>query len=168
MEPTPSERENFSDIPDGTITSDQLFDIDEEITEIQPQRLGFWKTCLKYFRLFLQALFSYVGLTAILVGYLLLGAVVFSAIEAPVEKRMRAQIRTDKIDFFHEFYKKINKTPIDVWATDALARLSQIERSAKAHYYVYDEENEELTTKWTFFGSMLFSLTVVSTIGKYP
>ena len=163
MEPTPSE--NFPDIPDGTVT-EQLFDIDEEVAEIQPKRLGFWKTCLKYFRLLLQMLFSYVGLTAILVGYLLLGAVVFGAIEAPVERRIREDIKKKKTQFFHEFYDRSTSQSIENWTVAALQELSRIERSAKAHYYIFDEEKEGSTQKWSFFGSMLFSLTVVSTIGK--
>lgn len=163
-ESTPSEV--FPDIgPMNDGATGELFDIEEE-KEMQPKRLGFWKTCLRYFRLFMQMLFSYVGLSAILFGYLLLGAVVFRAIEQPVEARIRRDIKISKEQFFKDIYNLSGSLPQANWTDQALRKLSDIERSSKAHYYIFDDVYGETTEKWSFFGSMLFSLTVVSTIGK--
>ncbi|XP_038049700.1 uncharacterized protein LOC119723210 [Patiria miniata] len=130
-----------------------------------PKRRSLKAQCVYYMRIFLQFICSYVGLTAILAGYLVFGAFVFQAIEAPVETRMRSDMRADKKIFFMKMYEAAPVMKRENWTEQALYELNLLQKDF-IHFYNYDLEVDGVKIqKWSFVGSMLFSLTVISTIG---
>ena len=141
-----------------------IIDCEEEI-EVQNQRPGCKVQCVRCIQFTLQVLFSYVGLTAIMVGYLMLGTVIFQAIELPAEIRLRRDMKEMKIDFFDRLYLESRGKDLKNWTDEAFDLLNDMERDTK-HYFTYDER--DTSNSWEFFGTLLFSLTTVSMIGKYP
>ena len=143
---------------------------DSPLVEVptNPKRPGFKVSCVYYSRIFLQFVCSYVGLTAILAGYLVFGAFVFQAIEAPVETRMRKEMRSEKKIFFNKMFDAASVMKKENWTENALIDLNLLQKDF-IHFYNYDMQVVDGVPlqKWSFVGSMLFSLTVLSTIGKY-
>lgn len=129
--------------------------------------------CKDYCRKFLAFLFSHVGLCALVVGYAIGGALVFQHIEAPHED-MEQMVIKQEVDVLR------NQTLNDLWnITTALnvfnkkswSNFTQLRLSAYQKEFVrrikddgYDAAPD--SSKWTFSGAFLFSLTVITTIGK--
>ena len=166
--------ENLSSNPAGVVTqtpapAPTVLELDDTaLVEVPPtsKRMGFKAQCVYYMRVFLQLVFSYVGLTAILAAYLVFGAFVFQAIEAPVEIRMRKVMRSEKKIFFNMMFDAASIMQKENWTEKALYDLNVLQKEY-IHFYNYEiEVNGEAVYKWSFVGSMLFSLTVLSTIGK--
>ena len=144
-------------------TGATIIDVDEEM-DVQIKRPGLKIRCIRCIRFSLQVLFSYVGLTAIMGGYLMLGAVIFQAIELPAEIRIRKEILTMKTKFLQSLYTEIQLKDPTNWTNNALDLLNDMERDT-LHYFTYDER--DTSNRWEFFGTLLFTLTTVSMIGKY-
>ncbi|XP_033096408.1 potassium channel subfamily K member 16-like [Anneissia japonica] len=131
--------------------------------QVQPSyHLSRKEKFMRYFRKFIQWLFSYVGLTAILVGYLFLGAIVFQAIEGPEEQRLKHVMVMEKTKLLKSFYNKCTELNYTDWQKYAIHELNKFDMKTNAKNGTMGSQDRG---KWDFFGSMLFSLTVVTTIG---
>ncbi|XP_041484532.1 uncharacterized protein LOC121431100 [Lytechinus variegatus] len=144
--------------------SPTLLDIEEGRVDII-DRPSAGEQCCHYFRSFIQFLFSYVGLTAMLCAYLLLGAIAFRNIEMGKEAALRGEIRREMEDYFEELFQEATTINVRNWTDNAISRLSDKQKNFTAKSIVFMEYLDD-GEKWSFFGSMLFSLTVVSTIGR--
>lgn len=147
-------------------TNQAMLDLEEQLERAR-ERPSAAAQCLRYTRLFIQFLFSYIGLTAMLIAYLLMGAVVFQAIEKQKEERFRGEAKDAMVTFFEGLFDKAGKMNETVWTNEALKTIGGIRKNISKGY-MYDDWYEviEPKDKWTFFGSVLFSLTVLSTIGE--
>ncbi|XP_072181074.1 uncharacterized protein [Diadema setosum] len=143
--------------------SPTLLDIEEGRVDIV-ERPSAGEQCCHYFRVFVQFLFSYIGLTAMLCGYLFLGALVFRSIEGPKEMKLREDIHEEMKQTFLELYSEAERFPAKNWTDLAIDRMKEKQRHYAVHSIVFLEYLDD-TEKWSFFGAMLFSLTVLSTIG---
>ena len=146
-----------------------IIDIDESRVEvIDHDRPSAGEQCCHYFRNFMQFLFSYVGLTAMLCGYLLFGAIVFRSIESRNEASLRVDIREEMEDIFGDLFREARRVGVKEvnWTSNAITRMVTQQKKYQVHSVVFLEYLDD-GEKWSFFGAVLFSLTVLSTIGKF-
>lgn len=136
---------------------------------------------------FVAFLFSHVGLAAMVVSYSILGGFLFMALESPHELELKAKIGGKhealmnktladlaKITFVPSSHSP-NNPDANASVTDDRTRaiLEEFERgllgllalklngtSSEAVVRILDEEDQ-----WSFSGSLLFAVTVVTTIG---
>lgn len=91
------------------------------------------------------------------VGYLLLGALVISAVERPYESRLRAELRNLKAVF-------LNATPCLPEA--ALERFLAAVLSANRHGVALLRNASAAPSNWDFASAFFFSSTLITTVGK--
>uniref|UniRef100_A0A914LTF7 Potassium channel domain-containing protein n=1 Tax=Meloidogyne incognita TaxID=6306 RepID=A0A914LTF7_MELIC len=114
-------------------------------------------------------LFSHVGLCALVIGYALLGAVVFRAIEGPHERYIQNEVTTARnkaVQVAWEATFRVNKLDKRKWVDTVYAQTKQFQRRCMwSIRRGYDGKEFGLAAQWTFTGSFLYSLTVITTIG---
>lgn len=122
-------------------------------------------------------LFSHVGLAAMVIGYSIMGGFLFQALEAPNETREKFRIRSIKdakvaeiralADLFcirsispENFTELVNALQVNFQ--------TQIFVAVKNNGWDGKDETDEATatTQWSFAGSLLYAVTVITTIGK--
>lgn len=90
------------------------------------------------------------------ITYLILGALVFSAIERPVEETLKSDLNTLKAEF------------LNLSCINASALESFLDRVLKANKYgVSVLENASLRTNWDLASSLFFANTMVTTVGEF-
>ncbi|XP_026086900.1 potassium channel subfamily K member 6 [Carassius auratus] len=88
------------------------------------------------------------------IAYLLLGALVFSAIERPVEETMKSDLNSLKEEFLN--LSCINATALEIF----------LEKVLQANKYgVSVLENASLPTNWDLASALFFANTMVTTVG---
>lgn len=129
------------------------------------------RQCASCCRSFIAFLFSTVGLTCIMVGYVVLGGLIFRTLEAPNEVRLQDEMRESRrshIDWLWKATEQMNVLEPDNWtrkAEDILEHYTiAVYRFAKNGGLEAKAQDDEL--QWSFAGALLYSITVVTTIGK--
>lgn len=130
-----------------------------------------FKVCLKRFIAFL---FSHVGLTCAVVGYTILGGLIFKEIELPEEKQTRDSVGTVKdqyVELITDFFYNEDKNRVlekNYWNQ----KMNKILRDYEVEIYTFTKEKdwdgqfEGEAYQWSFVESLLYSVTVITTIGK--
>jgi hypothetical protein len=135
------------------------------------------KDCLREFIAFM---FSNVGIIGLVVGYTICGAFMFGAIEsktageernAAIRALLEARVRTAKRlwEITHELSFAESETE---WKTKVLEQLANYQDQViKAQANGYDgadnlDAKSTSSQQWAFPGAFLYSLTVITTIGK--
>ncbi|BFZ04537.1 hypothetical protein BsWGS_07576 [Bradybaena similaris] len=125
----------------------------------------------KYKSVLIHFVFSHVGLTSLVIGYIVMGGVIFQYLEGKSEIVERATIT-----------KKRNATVTRVWLmTVDLNVLEQGNWSSAVEQILKDFQDELVVAvrkrgwdgrdefnkdiSWSFFGAMLYCVTVITTIG---
>jgi hypothetical protein len=127
--------------------------------------------CATCCRSFIAFLFSTIGLTCLLVGYVVLGGIVFVQLEADNEHRTAEdmnKIRQDHVRRLWVLTERMNVLHPDNWTADADQILENYTECV--HSYVkkkgwvgsFSEDSEQ---QWSFAGALLYSITVITTIG---
>lgn len=115
-------------------------------------------------------LFSNVGLFAIVVGYAFLGAITFRSIERPHEIETQKAVFDDR----HRAVRVIWNSTYQLNVLDEL-RWKETARQQVLLFKTnllknvkrgYDGKEYEQNAQWTVTGAFLYSLTVITTIGK--
>ena len=114
-------------------------------------------------------MFSNVGICVLVVGYLLVGAVAFQQIEGPEELKIKytvGEYRNQTVLRLWSITEKWNTLHPANW-TQEVAKIMQeyqarIIVEANSGYDGSDVPNYQ----WTFSGALLYSITVITTIGK--
>ncbi|VDK70123.1 unnamed protein product [Onchocerca ochengi] len=113
--------------------------------------------------------FSHVGLCALVIGYALLGAVVFRAVEGPHETFIQSQVTTARqkaVNIAWNATFRVNKLDREQWERIVHAQVRRFQRKCMwAIKRGYDGKEYGLSAQWTFTGAFLYSLTVITTIG---
>ncbi|XP_043209402.1 potassium channel subfamily K member 18-like [Amphibalanus amphitrite] len=129
-----------------------------------------WSTCGYYTKNILVFLVSHIGLVSLVVGYCVIGAFAFEALEATNElqvKRNVSQIRrnvtssiwslTQEQDLLHEYN----------WTAMVGRQLKEFEKqlieAMKTKGWDGSEDDEH--QQWTFAGALFYSIVVITTIG---
>lgn len=130
-----------------------------------------FKICVKRFIAFL---FSHVGLTCVVVGYTILGGIIFKEIELPEEKQTRLTVGETK-DLYAEkittFFFNSDREKIlekQTWDKEMGRLLREYEVEVYKHTKEkdWDGQFEGEAYQWSFAESLLYSVTVITTIGK--
>ncbi|CAG2207264.1 K2P18.1 [Mytilus edulis] len=119
---------------------------------------------------FLAFLFSRIGLCSLVVAYAIMGGFIFKEIEAPEEQIIRHQVESQRqskiaklwnITQLHNIFSKEN------WTIDAERLLLefQTEIYMATKEKGWDGKKEKGELQWTFSSSLLYSITVITTIG---
>uniref|UniRef100_A0A0R3S363 Ion channel n=1 Tax=Elaeophora elaphi TaxID=1147741 RepID=A0A0R3S363_9BILA len=113
--------------------------------------------------------FSHVGLCALVIGYALLGAVVFRAVEGPHETFIQGQVATARqraVNIVWNATFRVNKLDREQWERTVHSQIRRFQRKCMwAIKRGYDGKEYGLSAQWTFTGAFLYSLTVITTIG---
>ncbi|KAM3723663.1 TWiK family of potassium channels protein [Dirofilaria immitis] len=113
--------------------------------------------------------FSHVGLCALVIGYALLGAVVFRAVEGPHETFIQSQVtmaRQKAVNVAWNATFRVNKLDREKWERTVHTQVRRFQRKCMwAIKRGYDGKEYGLSAQWTFTGAFLYSLTVITTIG---
>ncbi|XP_064460216.1 TWiK family of potassium channels protein 7-like isoform X1 [Ornithodoros turicata] len=124
------------------------------------------KACCKKLTAFL---FSHVGLCALVVGYSLLGAFAFKALESPYEVQKASQVRAMREETVARLWAitdRLNVLYKDNWTASVEKEIRHFQtRLIAAVKDGYDGKESESTQQWSFSGAFLYSLTVITTIG---
>ncbi|CAN7986921.1 potassium channel subfamily K member 4 [Ixodes scapularis] len=126
------------------------------------------KTCCRRFTAFL---FSHVGLCALVVGYSILGAFAFRALEAPYEVEKASQVilmREQTVRRLWEITDRFNVLYRENWTAAVSSEILDFQgRLIAAVKDGYDGKEIGTGQQWSFSGAFLYSLTVITTIGEW-
>jgi hypothetical protein len=119
-------------------------------------------------------LFSHVGLTLMVAAYSVLGAVIFMHLEAPYERHARSvmsKLRREHVNDLWRYTKSLNILHYQNWTTSAEDVFRdfqrQVYKAIKEQGWDGMDDVAEAELRWSFSGALLFSVTVITTIGKF-
>ncbi|XP_076363295.1 potassium channel subfamily K member 18-like [Tachypleus tridentatus] len=127
-----------------------------------------WKHCLQ---LVAAHIFSDVGICGLAMSYAMLGALVFEALETRHELAEREHVRQHRTDCMRDLWRITNELNVLYEANWTLAvggRLREFEETLvnAVRNEGYDgRELDALELQWSFPGALLYSITVITTIG---
>lgn len=150
-------------------------------------------TIKQYVKRVVAMVFSTVGVLSLMVGYTVLGGYVFMRLEAPNEVAVKADVRRAMLSHVESLWAltaQLNVLHRRDWSAMAQQVLDNFTREvyvATKHLgYEYeqpdkksgsgndddggglDDDGKELSNlQWNFAGSLLYSITVITTIGAY-
>lgn len=129
------------------------------------------KKCANCCKQFTAFLFSTVGLSCLMVGYTVLGGFIFMKVEAPNELMQKANV----MQWRHHYAEMLWNLTLDMnifypenWTHTA----EQILENYTTIIYLatkkqgWDGKDGPQELQWTFAGSLLYSITVITTIGQ--
>ncbi|CAI5446558.1 unnamed protein product [Caenorhabditis angaria] len=113
--------------------------------------------------------FSHIGLCALVVGYALLGAVIFKAVEQPHEIDIQRKVfdaRTRAVNKIWDTTFDINRLNSSHWNRTVMEQV-EIFKKVLMHSIRRGFDGKQLNenSQWTFTGAFLYSLTIITTIG---
>ncbi|KAI6179890.1 TWiK family of potassium channels protein 7 [Aphelenchoides besseyi] len=105
--------------------------------------------------------FSHVGLCALVIGYALLGAVVFRAVEGPHEEYIQKEVssaRSRAVNVAWNATFRVNKLDRIQWEKTVYAQVKAFQKKCMwAIRRGYDGKEHGISAQWTFTGSFLYS-----------
>lgn len=122
-------------------------------------------------RIFLTHLVSQVGLCLLVVAYAIVGALIFRAIEADKEVHQRqrvSQLRRRYLRDMWDVTERLNVFHDEQWMDEVGVKLKEFEDEVvlAVRNDGYDGKDvQEEALQWSFSGSLLYSITVITTIG---
>ncbi|XP_076336608.1 potassium channel subfamily K member 18-like [Tachypleus tridentatus] len=125
--------------------------------------------CRYYCRTGSTFVFSHIGLCGLVVGYTIMGAFTFEALEAQNEQTKREEIRNKRSAMVESLWDITAETSVlheANWTKQAASALREFEwtliRAARKEGY---DGKDELPLQWNFSGALLYSIIVITTIG---
>ncbi|KRX25821.1 Small ubiquitin-related modifier [Trichinella nelsoni] len=102
--------------------------------------------------------------------YAIVGAVVFRAIEFPLEQDIQGHMKNDSDHILQELLSYTKKQAVlnpREWMNlaDSLLKDYETKLMHAVNFEGYDGEDEMVKYQWTYFGALLYSITVFTTIG---
>nr|CAD7427638.1 unnamed protein product [Timema monikensis] len=124
-----------------------------------------------YLRQFIAFLFSNVGIIGLVVGYTITGAFIFIFIEKKEVSEgniIVMKLRNETVDFLWNLTYVLNVFDEPHWKTAVSLKLMDYqEEVVKAISKGFDGSDNNLgSSQWSFSGAFLYSLTVITTIGR--
>lgn len=128
--------------------------------------------CGVCFRKSITFLFSQIGLCSFVVGYSILGGFIFMKLEAPFELQARdsmTQLRKNYVDELWNLTRFNNVLHPMNWSKEAEKILQQFQTNIykATKQKGWDGKDGEADSQWSFAGALLYSITVITTIGGY-
>lgn len=129
--------------------------------------------CLYYLRNIATFLVSHIGLVSLVVGYCIMGAFTFEALEARHEievKHEMRKVREDVTDDLWRYTYKMDVLVQEEWTVNVTERLKRFEthliESMKKKGWDGSEETDKV--QWTLAGALFYSIILITTIGISP
>lgn len=139
-------------------------------SDVGENTLSTGEKCREFARSFVAFIFSKVGLIVLVVGYAIGGALLFQAVEGPHEDKefhfnKVQSFRNNTLDELWQITTQLNIFSKDTWSNRVDDRIKRFQASLieQIRDNGYDGS---LSPQWTFSGSFLFALTVITTIGE--
>uniref|UniRef100_A0A0A9YAP1 TWiK family of potassium channels protein 18 n=2 Tax=Lygus hesperus TaxID=30085 RepID=A0A0A9YAP1_LYGHE len=136
-----------------------------------PRRERTWGQKIKDgIRTFLAFMFSNVGIICLVVGYTIAGSFVFMTIEGSVHNTRTHKVAQERNKTAEKLWRltccEYNPLVEDPWKSAANESLLAFQRFVVAAVLEQGYEGEDYGgNRWSFSGSFLYSLTVITTIG---
>lgn len=158
----------------GTVTEMRRADDEDNDDESENGCQQCQQKFAKGLKISITFLFSHIGLTCVVVGYTVLGGIIFQNIELPEERKTRQDIVIVKdacVDEIVDFYESSDIQAVlekRYWNS----HIDNILRVYKKKVYQFSKERdwdgrfEGDEYQWSFAESLLYSVTVISTIGE--
>ena len=128
--------------------------------------------CLYYLRNIATFLVSHIGLVSLVVGYCIMGAFTFEALEAQHEievKHEMRKVREDVTDDLWRYTYKMDVLVQEEWTINVTERLKRFEthliESMKKKGWDGSEETDKV--QWTLAGALFYSIILITTIGMF-
>ena len=132
----------------------------------------------EWIRKIVAFLFSHVGICVLVVGYIIMGAFAFMAIESEVEKKRYEDVvkmREETVQRLWRITYEFNVLYHDNWTMAIGDEVKGFqEQIVQAFLEGYDGNNntraagQDGVKKWPFSAAFLYCLTVITTIGNSP
>ncbi|KAK2708910.1 uncharacterized protein LOC136028185 [Artemia franciscana] len=126
--------------------------------------------CIYILRNILTFLVSHIGLVSLVVGYCIIGAFTFEALEAEHELEVKKKMSTFRHEVTEDLWDITGSMPVlfqDNWTVSVSHRLKKFEltliEAMKKKGWDGSEDLEDL--QWTFGGSLFYSIILITTIG---
>ncbi|XP_054279624.1 potassium channel subfamily K member 18 isoform X2 [Macrosteles quadrilineatus] len=124
--------------------------------------------CKEYLRQFIAFMFSNIGIIGLVVGYTMAGSAMFMALEREAYKNRLTEVMKIRNDTAMELWKKTCCDVYDepMWKNIVQAELVRFQNKIVEEVLNHSYEGQFATTnRWSFSGSFLYSLSVITTIG---
>ena len=139
------------------------------IPPLGPPPKSNWTKFKDAFRAFVAWVFSNVGICVLVVGYLMIGAFMFRVIEAPEELNVVYRVgeyRKETVQKLWLITERLNTLHPKNWTDE----VTEVIKKFQAHIIAEEDRgydgHDGHPNQWTFSGSLLYSITVITTIGK--
>lgn len=124
-----------------------------------------------YIKVFLAHLFSTAGLCSLVILYSILGAITFEWLERDHEIGSKLEVAERRSKCAMDLWlltMKLNVLYPDNWTDATMHRLKQFENEIVEYVRRegYDGIEANIGAQWSFSGALLYSITVITTIGK--
>ena len=133
-----------------------------------PPEKPLWRRFKDALRALTAWVFSNVGICVLVIGYLLLGAVMFMELEGP-DGAVRSHVpdlRRETVGRLWDVTERYNTLHPDSWSKEVTMIIVDYQAAIiEAEEQGYDG-NDIPTNLWTFSGAFLYSITVITTIGE--
>lgn len=128
------------------------------------------ESCVGCCRQFIAFLFSTVGSCCLLVAYTIFGGFVFQHLESQNEKETREDMKVTRwkyVSMLWNITESLNVLYEQNWTTEADAILESFTRHVfqATKKKGWDGTDRDVEVQWSFPGALLYSITVVTTIG---
>jgi len=133
----------------------------------KPPRKPFLQTIKNGFRIFIAWVFSNVGICVLVVGYLILGAFMFQEIERKDSRVVNEMVQTrrDTVKQLWDTTVKYNMLHPHSWSAEVDKLIEEYQlKVVEAEAQGFDG-NDIPIELWNFSGALLYSITVITTIG---
>lgn len=115
-------------------------------------------------------MFSHVGVCVLVVVYSIMGAFAFKALEASTERQQTSEVnnmRQETLKKLWDIYLKHNEFDYGNFTIDVKTELKNFQQNiVRAVRDGYGGIHNSNVQQWTFSGAFLYSLTVITTIGR--
>ncbi|XP_045172160.2 potassium channel subfamily K member 18-like [Mercenaria mercenaria] len=129
------------------------------------------KKCVKCCKKFTTFLFSNIGLCSAVVAYSILGGFIFQNLEAPNEILKRHQVTSERKSFAKDLWELVDDEIVffeDNFTQAAemiLIKYQKVVLDAKKNGWDGAEGDDDAPPQWSYAGSLLYAVTVITTIG---
>jgi len=136
---------------------------------VEPEKRTTGK-CLHYLRNIVTFLVSHIGLVSLVVGYCIMGAFTFEALESENEILVKKEMVAARANVTDDLWIMTKQMPVlfqENWTLTATDRLKEFEnhlvKSMKFRGWNGNENPESV--QWTYAGALFYSIILITTIG---